>query len=83
MKTSASFISGREISSLLWTRVEGGGAQWSAAVTVTTDLSSEVTVRLSEISVSASVSAGGSRQARGPRLSSPLQKFAPQTLTRY
>lgn len=26
MKTSASFISGREISSLLWTRVGGGGA---------------------------------------------------------
>lgn len=25
MKTSASFISGREISSLLWTRVEAGG----------------------------------------------------------
>lgn len=61
----------------------GGGAQWSAAVTVKTDLSSEVTVRLCEISVSASVSAGGSRQARGPRLSSPLQKFPPQTLTRY
>lgn len=58
----------------------GGGTHWSAAVTVKADLSSEVTERMCEISVPAAVSAGGSRQARGPRLSSPLQKVPPSDL---
>lgn len=58
----------------------GGATQWSAAVTVKADLSSEVTERLCEISVSAAFSAGASRQARGPRLSSALQKVPPSIL---
>lgn len=84
MKTSASFISAREISSLPagpgWWGLNGWGGQWSAAMTVKADLSSEVTGRLCEISVSAAFSTGGSRQARGPRLSSPLQKVPPLDL---